>query len=183
MSNYQVTTINGYDFFEIASAFQKAIRRGEEETAMQMAVELFNSNFGGYVWKRIKIITSEDIGLAEINMPSIIESLFNNYLEQTKKKDEKHQPERLFLTHAVLLLCRAKKSRLVDWTLLYYWNSKEPLKIPEYTYDMHTKKGRQAGKDKKHFYTEATKLENHSLQDGEEEMKTKSYGSNGNLFE
>ena len=52
--NYQKLTKKGLDFYEVSSAFQKAIRRGEEEVAMRMGEELFDSGFGEYCWKRIK---------------------------------------------------------------------------------------------------------------------------------
>ncbi len=145
---YGMTTHKGYDFFEVSSAFQKAIRRGDEETAMYFAVELFDSGYDEYLWKRMKIITSEDVGLAEPSLPSTIAALSSTYQDQ-KKKDQKHKPERLFLVHAVLLLCRARKSRLVDWTLIAYWNEHETthLPIPDYAFDKHTKTGRQMAGD------------------------------------
>src|SRR5690606_7436177 len=117
---YQSMTKQGHQLFEVASALQKSIRRGLEEEAMYWAVELFNSGFGEYLWKRLRIITSEDVGLAEPMMPATIEALYRAYVDQAKKKDEKHAPERLYVTHAVLLLCRAQKSRLVDWTLITF---------------------------------------------------------------
>jgi replication-associated recombination protein RarA len=45
MSKYSLKTKKGYDFFEVASALQKCIRRGMGEEAMYWAVELFNSNY------------------------------------------------------------------------------------------------------------------------------------------
>ncbi len=41
----QILTKNGYDFFEVASAFQKSIRRGMEKEAMYWAIELYESNY------------------------------------------------------------------------------------------------------------------------------------------
>jgi replication-associated recombination protein RarA len=176
---FEMRTSKGYEFFECASALQKAIRRGDEDVAMYFAVELFNSNYGEYVWKRLKIMTSEDVGLAEPRMPVIIQSLYQMYVDQAKKKDDKHAPERLFLTQAVIMLCRAKKSRLIDWTLLAYWNEHPSRKvaIPDYAYDKHNAKGRSMGRGLDHFYTEGSWLENHSDQDGEQEMKQRAYAS------
>jgi hypothetical protein len=42
----------------------------------------------------------------------IIRALYDNWRDQRKKDDTKHAPERLFLVHAVMLLCRADKSRV-----------------------------------------------------------------------
>jgi replication-associated recombination protein RarA len=174
-----MVTKKGLDFFEVSSAFQKAIRRGEEEVAMRMGEELFDSGFGEYCWKRMKIITSEDVGLAEPNMPAVIWSLYQIYQEQVKKKDEKHCPERLYLYHAIILLVRAKKSRYVDWALTYIreTNKKLKLEIPDYAYDMHTRKGKAMSRGMDHFYNEGSKLENIARIDGEEEMRQKSFES------
>jgi hypothetical protein len=101
---FERTTRKGYDLFEVASAFQKSVRRGDEETAMYFAVELFESGYDEYLWKRMKIITSEDVGLAEPALPATIGALYAMYVDQKKKKDAANRPERLFLVHAVLLL-------------------------------------------------------------------------------
>ena len=129
---------------------------------MYFAVEMFSSGYDEYLWKRIKIITSEDVGLAEPSLPATVAALSSMYQEQKKKKDEKHKPERLFLTHAVLILCRAKKSRLVDWTLIAFWNEHEGTmrEIPDYAFDKHNRKGRMMGRGTDHFYTEGSHIEN-----------------------
>lgn len=167
-------TKGGYDLFEVASTVQKAIRRGEEDTALYFAVEMFESGFDEYLWKRLRIIASEDVGLAEPNIAANIWALYEMHEEQKKKKDTKHVPERLFLTHAILLLCRAKKSRLVDWTLIAYWegHGQEPRReIPDYAFDKHTARGRKLGRGEEHFFEEGARLENHHPQPAEEERK------------
>jgi replication-associated recombination protein RarA len=188
MTPYNMQTQKGYEFFEVSSAFQKSIRRGDEDVALFMAVELENSNFGEYAWKRMRIIASEDVGLAEPLMPANIHALYEMYKEQKKKKDDKSGSERLFLIHAVLLLCRARKSRLVDWAIIALWKEhpKRRLDIPDYAYDKHNQKGRSMGRGLKHFYEEGTKLENHMPLDREEAFKKRAFeaetGPQGNLL-
>jgi len=115
----QRKTVGGYICEEVTSAMQKCIRRGQEEAALFWATELDLSGFGEYVWKRLKIIASEDVGP---NVPSVvleIRALYENWLEQRKKADHKHAPERLFLVDAVIRLARAEiKSRVVDNALV-----------------------------------------------------------------
>lgn len=173
MSKYDIKTKKGYDFFECSSALQKCIRRGLEDEAMFWAVELYDSGFGEYVWKRLRIISSEDVGLAEPLMPANIWALYRSYQEQSKKKDDKNEPQRLFLTHAVLLLCRCKKSRLIDWTLLVYWlmHPFKNLAIPDFAYDKHNERGRRLGRSWAHFFDEGTQLGNSADVPGEEEMR------------
>lgn len=157
-----IYTKKGYVFGEVASALQKAIRRGDEDQALFWAVEFDESNFGEYVWKRLRIMTSEDVGLAEPLMPANIESLYVNWVNQKKKKDINNAPERLFLIHAVLLLVRAKKSRIVDHALISYYKSPEKKQIPDYALDKHTQRGRQMKRGFDHFFAEGIKLNNPS---------------------
>lgn len=178
MGFQKITTEKGYDLFEVASTIQKSIRRGEEETALYFAVELYNSGYDEYLWKRLKIISSEDIGLAEPLMPATIHALYQMYNDQKKKeRNEKLRSDRLFLIHAVLLLCRARKSRLVDWTLIAVWgeHGKKNLSIPDYAYDKHTARGRSMGRGLDHFYQEGARLHNSILLPGEEDRNKRAY--------
>lgn len=43
----------GYDFGEVSSATQKAIRRADTRLAGDWALERWQSGFGNYVWKRL----------------------------------------------------------------------------------------------------------------------------------
>jgi len=57
-------TLGGYLTSEVTSALQKSIRRALEEEALFWATELDLAGFGANAWKRLRIIASEDIGLA-----------------------------------------------------------------------------------------------------------------------
>ncbi|MGI4835106.1 MAG: hypothetical protein ACRYFK_16760 [Janthinobacterium lividum] len=175
MSKYELRTAKGYDFFEVSSAFQKCIRRGLEEEAMYWAVELFNSNYAEYAWKRLRIMASEDVGLAQPGIASEVQALYQHHKLQAAKKEDKNQPERLFLTHAVLLLARAPKSRLVDHVLIAQWRLHEHvhLEIPDFAHDKHNERGRRLGRGWKHFFEEGTQLANLGDVPGEAEAKQK----------
>jgi replication-associated recombination protein RarA len=56
----QLRTIRHYNFSEVSSAMQKAIRRGDAALAGYWALELWSSGFGKYVWKRLLTISAED---------------------------------------------------------------------------------------------------------------------------
>lgn len=170
------TTVNGYGFFEATSAFQKSIRRGDESVALYMMVEFFNSNYAGYLWKRMKIIASEDIGLAAPAFHATLHALHQAYIEQEKDNKE-NKPERMFLAHAVILMCRAKKSRLVDYALIKVWRDHDPTKftMPDYAFDMHNSRGKAMGRGLEHFYNEGAKCENFVEQDGETKYRAEAY--------
>jgi replication-associated recombination protein RarA len=164
-------TEQGYDFFEVSSALQKSIRRGLEDDAMYWAVELYNSNYDEYIWKRLKIISSEDIGLAEPNLSSNIYALYEMY-QQQKKNDKTggKTSHRLFLAHAIVMLCRAKKSRLIDHFQIYHFRTHhlEKKPIPDFAFDKHTTTGKRNGRGFEHFFEHGAKLENLGDVEGEE---------------
>jgi replication-associated recombination protein RarA len=63
----QVTTKHGYRADEVISAFQKSIRRGEEEDAVFFAYEMLatSDELAEKFWQRARVISVEDIGLAD----------------------------------------------------------------------------------------------------------------------
>jgi replication-associated recombination protein RarA len=161
MTFAEVQTPGGYRCGEVASAMQKCIRRGLADDALYWATELDLANFGEYVFKRLKIIASEDVGLADDGAAATVQALHANWLAQRKKDDTRHSPERLFLVHAVLYLARARKSRMVDHALVVmYEGQRDGRKIPDFALDRHTARGRAAKRAWKHFWAEGARLEN-----------------------
>lgn len=165
MGNYELRTVNGYDFYEVASAMQKAIRRGDAKVAGFFALELWHSGYRDYVWKRLFTISAEDCyGL----ITSEIEALWQGH--ELVNKKAKNPKGRIFVSKAVILLCEVRKSRDADHlqNLIYdrkdvdveKWIEdvrKEPIQIPEYTYDIHTRKGKMRGRTKEDFFREEYK--------------------------
>jgi replication-associated recombination protein RarA len=170
---FQSKTNNGYDLFEVVSALQKCIRRGLEDDALFWAVELSVSNYHEYCWKRMLIISSEDIGEAEPALSAKINSLYQMFTKLKSKNDEKHCPERLFLVHAVIVLCRAKKSRYVDWQTCYAFgcHGSRLREIPDFALDKHTQRGKAMGRKMAHFIEIGCELQNYSPLMGEDEAK------------
>jgi MgsA AAA+ ATPase C terminal len=95
-------TPGGYRAGEVTSALQKALRRGEEREALHWTSELDLAGFPGYVWKRLRIIASEDVGLADPSVPVLVRTLYGNWLEQRKADKGDSGNTRLFLVHAVI---------------------------------------------------------------------------------
>ena len=60
MGHFVLRTKNGYDFLEVASALQKSIRRNDVVVAAFFGVELWQSGYGNYLWKRLYTISAED---------------------------------------------------------------------------------------------------------------------------
>jgi len=159
-------TKRGYDLFEVASAMQKSIRRGDAGTAGYFALELYASGFIRYVWKRLLVISAEDIAgqvTQEIN------ALHDAFLKVNKGRKKLDKPEgRLFIAKAAILLSESYKCRDADHLIIYLYDRKgisdERVKallkevtesdrkaIPEYAFDCHTARGKAMGKTKEDF--------------------------------
>lgn len=156
----QLRTINNYDFFECSSAMQKAIRRADAAVAGYFALELWHSGYRDYVWKRLYTISAEDCyGL----ITQEVEALWQGH-EMVNKRA--HEPKgRIFVSKAVLLLCEVRKCRDADHLQNFVYDQKlvnadewledarkNPIDIPEYTYDVHTRKGKKMGRTKEQFF-------------------------------
>lgn len=155
-----IRTINGYDFFEVSSAMQKAIRRSDERVAGYMALELWHSGYRDYVWKRLYTISAEDcFGL----ITHEIEALWQGH--ELVNKNSKEPKGRIFVSKAVLLLCHVRKNRDADHLQNFIYDQRlvdpepwfedvrrNPIPIPEYTFDVHTRKGKKMGRTKEQFF-------------------------------
>lgn len=159
---FQLKTQSGHPFLEVVSALQKEIRRANERAAVYWAFELI-PRFEGYLWKRLKVVANEDVGIAAPEIFAAIQALAEQYFEMRQKKDGSCT---LAVTNAVLLLCRAKKTRVADHLTIITEQTKArelsgdqgPIPIPDYALDMHTLRGRQMGRGLDHFRTEGAKL-------------------------
>jgi replication-associated recombination protein RarA len=151
-------TRGGYLLSEVVSALQKEIRRGQLDNAVYWSAELDLSGYGEYLWRRLRIITSEDVGPAWPDGPAVIDALYSWWQKHKSKRGG--SPE-LFIVHAVILLCRSEKTRLVDHVLTaHYVGHDDELRreIPDYALDMHTARGREMGRGLDHFFDEGARV-------------------------
>ncbi len=168
MAAYKLTTKRGYDFYEVASAFQKAIRRGDARMAGYWALELYDSGFWGFVWRRLHIIASEDIADP---ITREVEALQRSHDLVNKGAKGDRVPGRLMVVKAVLLLAAANKCRDADHLIcLVYEDQTIPAEelladleaakdtkeeIPDYALDMHTLRGRKMGRNNRDKFLKA----------------------------
>ena len=133
-------TPGGHLAGDVASALQKSIRRGLEREALYWASELDLAGFPDYLWRRLRIIASEDVGLAAPDVAVRVKALSENFAEQrkhnAKSKTGSRSGERLFIVQAVIILVRAPKSRMVDHAVMaVYEGPRERLEIPDWALD------------------------------------------------
>jgi replication-associated recombination protein RarA len=159
----EIRTTRGYDFYEVASALQKAVRRGDARLAGYWAVELHESGYGAYAWRRLLTSSAEDCaGLVTTEL----EALYRSW-ETVRAANPRGTS--VFIAKAVVLLCRASKSRDADHLACLVYNRKigitddqllkdleearaDSVAIPEYALDVHTHRGRMRGKTKQQFF-------------------------------
>ena len=156
----KLLTVRGYEFYEASSAMQKAIRRGDAAVAGYFALELWESKYRDYVWKRLFTISAEDCyGL----ITKEIEAFWQGH--ELVNKTSSEPKGRIFVSKAVLLLCSVSKCRDADHLQNFIYDKEmidaqkwiedvreHPLPVPEYTFDCHTVKGKKRGKTKKDFF-------------------------------
>ncbi|MCD6355856.1 MAG: hypothetical protein J7L66_01115 [Anaerolineaceae bacterium] len=155
-----VKTFHGFKADHVISALQKEIRRGKTENAALLAYEMVITSpaMEDYLWYRLKVISVEDIGFAEVMAPVVIQSLF----EMTSACDRSVGERRLFAVHAVRYLCACEKDRssdeMINWIIHSVENGSAKAHIPDYALDMHTAEGQKKGRGRRHFFTEAAKI-------------------------
>jgi len=153
--SFELKTRKNYDFFECSSAFQKSIRRNEPDLAIFFGMELYCSGYSGYVWKRLMVIASEDIGTADNNSAIMTQTLYQNHKIIAEKCIEEAA---IPFIHAVLHLCSATKSRIVDHYKIWAFKSDFKPEIPDFALDVHTRRGKSMGRNHKHFLSEGQKV-------------------------
>jgi len=159
----ELKTVRGYVLGEVASALQKAIRRADARLAGYWTIELFESGYREYLWRRLLTISAEDCwGLITFE----IEALYRSWQVIDRQKKG---AGRIFVAKAAILLAQARKCRDADHlTNLVYDPAridpkaleesleearKGPLEaIPDYALDCHTSEGRRAGKTRRDFF-------------------------------
>ena len=102
-------------------------------------------------------ISVEDIGFGCVEAPNLIYTL--NCIRKEYLYNDGDRP--MFFVHAIRFLCRQKKERSSDNVknmLIKDFKHGRGVEVPDYAYDLHTKKGREMGRDELHFLTEASRV-------------------------
>lgn len=158
MAGWNPRTRSGYSAYEVVSALQKAVRRGELDNALYWAAELDQSGFSDWLWRRLKVMSVEDIGPAWPEAPAVIKAVHDQW------KEAKPRPgggSVMCIVHAVTCLVRAPKSRMNDVAGTVHWSAHEELyrEIPDEALDGHTQRGKAKGRGVDWFFDESAKVE------------------------
>jgi replication-associated recombination protein RarA len=139
--DFELKTKNGYRLDVVVSGLQKSVRRGLEERALYFMQELIESNYTKYFWRRISIIVIEDTFDPQAVILINALAQMNERINYKKGITDTYCPGM-----AVIYLCRATKSREVDYALDWIeMERKDGLLIEpdSVELDCHTHEGRQ----------------------------------------
>jgi replication-associated recombination protein RarA len=155
-----VPTVHGFAADELISTLQKSIRRGLAENAALVAYEMFASGpeFEDIVWRRLQIISVEDVGRFEA--PLLIRAL-----DEFRQRAARESPDRLiFLIHAVRALALSPKDRTSDematWVREATNAGEAKPDVFDDAIDMHTARGQDLGREFIHWFTQGARVEN-----------------------
>ena len=155
-----VKTYHGLPADQVISALQKEIRRGHTENAVLLAYEMVITSpaLEDYLWKRLLVISVEDVGFGEPSAPVMLNALF----QMVSSFDRSMGERKLFAVHAVRYLCGCTKDRtsdeMVNWVIQAVAAGTARPAIPDYALDMHTAEGKARGRGKRHFWEEGARL-------------------------
>lgn len=150
-----VTTANGLHADEVISTLQKSIRRGDVRNGVLCAAEMAatSAELDRYLWDRLHVIAVEDVGFGR---PAAIVTVVA--LDAARMRFAPGTHDRLlFAVHAIRLLAESPKDRsndeLANVVRLDLADGVVP-EIPDHAIDMHTRRGREQGRDLGHFLKE-----------------------------
>lgn len=143
---YKPTIIKGYEFDQVSSALQKSIRRSQSYESAYWTYLLHQSGYGLYLWRRLFVITSEDVGNANPHAPVLVSSLSQNWLLLHKHNKEMTLHKCMLAIQASVYLAESPKVREIDSLVNLIdhrvQSESEMLDIPDYAIDPHTQKGK-----------------------------------------
>lgn len=187
MSHFTPQLIGDYQFDEVTSALQKSIRRSLEYEAAYWGYLIHQSGYGMYLFRRLMVITCEDVGNGTSDAPVVISSLQQAWLLLHKQNKENTLDKFLLALQAILYLCRAKKCRENDNLanlIEENYKSGKRLEVQSWAIDSHCSAGKaqfgnfgnlKDGKEKirlDKWFNEGAYIENVAYQDKwEEEIK------------
>jgi replication-associated recombination protein RarA len=156
-------TVGGHDPLVLVSMVQKSVRRNRVDLAAWAAFELLRSNYADWVWRRVCVTAAEDTA-------ALVQTEINALRAacDRERRERKGAATRVFMGKALLLLCRAPKSRdpdhlanlVVDRLELddpcvlaaALEEAEAEPEVPGWVFDCHTSEGRRRGKTRDDFF-------------------------------
>ncbi len=156
-----VRSVHGYPMDLCVAALQKHIRRGETEPAVRVAFEMAMTSpyFCEWMWKRLRLISVEDICFGEPRAQIVVDAL--DRIRREFYRDGGIHP--MYFTHAIRYLCQCRKERgscdLEHVMERRIARGEMPVQLPDYVFDKHTARGQAMGRGEAHFLEQGAVVE------------------------
>lgn len=136
---------HGIPVDQLVSVLQKEIRRSNVDNAVLAAYEMLSTSeeVAEHLWRRLKIIAVEDVGMGLPLAPLLLECLHQNFRAAPGG-------DIMMAVHAVRLLATAKKDRTssehTDLVATKVASGELLVTVPDYAFCVHTKAGQEMGR-------------------------------------
>jgi replication-associated recombination protein RarA len=136
---------HGIPVDDLVSVLQKEIRRGHVDNAVLAAYEMFStsSDVAEHLWRRLRLIVVEDVGMGLPLAPVLIDVLHRNF-------DATPGGDWMMACHAVRLLASAPKDRTssehADLVATKVGCGEALVEVPDYAHCVHTRIGQLEGR-------------------------------------
>lgn len=144
---YKPKLIGDYEWDEVSSAINKMIRRNREYEACYWGYIIHQSGYGLYLWRRLALISAEDVGNASPMTQILVDALASNWERMHKQSKEPTLAKLALVFQAIQAMCQAKKTREIDdlrnLIAQQYEQLGKRLEIEEVCLDSHTQRGRK----------------------------------------
>jgi hypothetical protein len=153
----QIVSPHGIPVDDLVSVLQKEIRRGRVDNAVLAAYEMFTTSpdVAQHLWRRLRIIAVEDVGVGLPLGPVLIDVLHRNF-EATPGGDW------MVACHAVRLLATAPKDRTssehADWVATRVGRGEALVQVPDYAHCVHTRTGQLQGRGLMQWWENGAKV-------------------------
>ena len=144
---YKPKLIGDYEWDEVSSAINKMIRRNRVYEACYWGYIIHQSGYGLYLWRRLALVSAEDVGNASPMTQILIDALASNWERMHKQSKEPTLAKLALVFQAIQAMCQAKKTREIDdlrnLIAQQYEQLGKRLEIEEVCLDSHTQRGRK----------------------------------------
>jgi replication-associated recombination protein RarA len=141
----KIMSPRGIPVDQLVSVLQKEIRRGHVDNAVLAAYEMLSTSadVAEHLWRRLKIIAVEDVGMGEPLAPLLLNSLHENFRAIPDGAT-------MMAVHAVRLLATASKDRTsaehADLVAAKVERGELVVTVPDYALCVHTRAGQEMGR-------------------------------------
>lgn len=156
----RTTTEHGFAADEVISALQKSIRRGLVDNALLLGWEMYvtSPEMEAMLWSRLCVISVEDVGLGNAQAPILVNTLFAMHARYPRPEHDRF----MFAAHAIRVMASGPKDRTTDemasWAKQSINLGERLPEIPDAALDMHTRRGKEMGRDYRWFIEEASRV-------------------------